>query len=55
VIIGYVLFAVLWAQAIWGFAAHIFNKQQRQRTFEAYFHVWLGRSLITLGMIQGPF
>lgn len=52
-IIGIVTFSLLWAQAVWGYVAHSFYKTYQHRTWLAYGHVWLGRTLITVGMIQG--
>lgn len=40
-------------QAISGLLHHVLFKTQRQRTVVSYIHLWLGRALITLGMING--
>ncbi len=53
-IIGLVIFSVIWLQIIMAFVNHfvLFQKHQRRTTLAAA-HMWLGRILITLGMVNG--
>lgn len=52
-IIGIVVFVFLFFQPISGFIHHrLFKKYQRRQT-ASYAHLWLGRILITLGIING--
>lgn len=55
VIIGLVVFALVFFQPILGFVHHHIFKTRGvgRRTGYAYMHVWLGRTLITLGIING--
>ncbi|KXT18409.1 hypothetical protein AC579_8140 [Pseudocercospora musae] len=52
-IIGLVLFLLVWIQATGGFLGHYLWTKSDSKTFVAHTHVWLGRALITLGMING--
>jgi len=52
-IIGIVIFAFLFFQPILGIIHHIGFKKHGQRRGASYVHLWLGRVLITLGMING--
>ncbi|KAL5435066.1 hypothetical protein PMIN05_007440 [Paraphaeosphaeria minitans] len=52
-IVGIVLFAVLFIQPVLGLIHHFRYKQVGRRTFWSYGHLWLGRLLIPLGMING--
>jgi hypothetical protein len=52
-IIGIVLFVLLFFQPILGYIHHIKFKKYSRRTVWSYGHLWLGRVLITLGMING--
>lgn len=52
-IIGIVLFALLFFQPILGYIHHLQYKKYSRRTIWSYGHLWLGRVVITLGMING--
>lgn len=47
------LFSLVWIQAIGGFLGHYLWTKSHSKTLVAHTHVWLGRALITLGMING--
>jgi hypothetical protein len=51
--IGIVLFCLLFFQPILGWMHHIQFKKYKRRTIWSYGHLWLGRTLIPLGMING--
>jgi len=52
-IIGIVLFVVLLFQPILGFLHHTMFKKHSRRVIWSYGHIWLGRTAITLGIING--
>ena len=52
-IIGLVMLAVAVLQALAGTIQHIFHKRGREMWPLARIHVWVGRILITLGIING--
>lgn len=52
-IIGLVLFCLLFFQPFLGVVHHRAYKTYQCRTFWSHGHIWLGRILITLGMING--
>lgn len=52
-IIGIVLFVVLFFQPILGFLHHFMFKKHSRRVVWSYGHIWLGRIIITLGIING--
>lgn len=52
-IIGIIVFVLLFFQPILGFVHHLKFKKHSRRTVWSYGHLWLGRILITLGMING--
>lgn len=52
-IIGFLMFALVWSQPITGLVHHVLYKKGQGRTISSYTHIWLGRVLITLGMING--
>ncbi|CAO2652555.1 Nn.00g008380.m01.CDS01 [Neocucurbitaria sp. VM-36] len=52
-IIGIVVFVLLFFQPILGFVHHLQYKKYNRRTVWSYGHLWLGRIVITLGMING--
>ncbi|KAF2091532.1 iron reductase domain protein, partial [Saccharata proteae CBS 121410] len=52
-IIGIVLFVLLFFQPFLGLLHHVLFKKHSMRTFWSYAHIWLGRILITLGIING--
>lgn len=51
--IGLVLFTITFFQAIGGMIHHYLFTKQKRSTFLVQMHIWLGRTLITLGMING--
>jgi len=51
--IGIILFCLLFLQPILGWMHHAQFKKYKRRTAWSYGHLWLGRILITLGMING--
>lgn len=52
-VIGLVLFCLLFFQPILGWMHHVQFKKYKRRTTWSYLHLWLGRTLIPLGMING--
>ncbi|KAF1999794.1 iron reductase domain protein [Amniculicola lignicola CBS 123094] len=52
-IIGIVIFAVLFLQPILGLLHHMLFKKYRTRTLWSYCHIWIGRAVVTLGIING--
>ncbi|USP80214.1 integral membrane protein [Curvularia clavata] len=52
-IVGIVIFVGLFFQPILGFIHHLKYKKYNCRTIWSYVHLWLGRILITLGMLNG--
>jgi hypothetical protein len=52
-IIGIVLFVLIFFQPIFGFLHHSLYKKYNSRTLWSYVHLWLGRIVITLGIING--
>ena len=52
-IIGILLFALLFFQPILGYVHHVRFKKYSRRTVWSYAHVWLGRVVVTLGMVNG--
>jgi hypothetical protein len=52
-IIGIVVFVVLFIQPVLGLIHHFQFKKHGRRTFWSYGHLWLGRLLIPIGMING--
>jgi hypothetical protein len=52
-IIGIIVFVLLFFQPILGFVHHLKFKKHSRRTIWSYGHLWLGRILITLGIING--
>lgn len=52
-VIGIVLFILLFFQPILGILHHAMFKKYKRRTFWSYAHLWLGRIIITLGIING--
>ena len=52
-IIGIVVFVLLFFQPILGSVHHFQFKKYRRRTIWSHGHLWLGRIVITLGMING--
>ncbi|KAF2455935.1 hypothetical protein BDY21DRAFT_386790 [Lineolata rhizophorae] len=51
--IGIALFVLLFVQPILGFLHHALFKKYQRRTFWSHAHLWLGRIIITLGIING--
>ncbi|KAF2768073.1 hypothetical protein EJ03DRAFT_252354, partial [Teratosphaeria nubilosa] len=52
-IIGIVLFVVLFFQPFLGILHHVMFKRHSRRVIWSYGHIWLGRIIITLGIING--
>lgn len=52
-VIGIVVFILLFFQPILGCMHHVLFKKYQTRTFWSYAHLWLGRIVITLGIING--
>jgi hypothetical protein len=52
-IIGIVLFILIFFQPILGYMHHRLFKKYKRRTFWSHAHIWLGRIIITLGIING--
>ncbi|EME89786.1 wall-associated receptor kinase-like protein [Pseudocercospora fijiensis CIRAD86] len=52
-IIGIILLVLIFFQPILGFLHHLMFKKYSRRTFWSYGHLWLGRIVITLGIING--
>ncbi|CAI6336616.1 unnamed protein product [Periconia digitata] len=52
-IIGIVVFCLLFFQPILGFLHHYAYRKYERRTVWSYGHLWLGRIVITLGIING--
>ncbi|KAF2828052.1 hypothetical protein CC86DRAFT_405074 [Ophiobolus disseminans] len=52
-IIGIIVFVLLFFQPILGYVHHVQYKNYSRRTIWSYGHLWLGRIVITLGMING--
>jgi hypothetical protein len=51
--IGIIIFCLLFIQPILGYIHHVQFKIHKRRTIWSYGHLWLGRTVITLGMING--
>lgn len=47
------LFSLVWIQAAGGLLGHILWQKRQRKSLLAHIHVWSGRALITLGMING--
>ena len=52
-IIGLVLFAAIFFQAAGGILHHLLFRKHRRSTIVTLSHVWVGRIIITVGMING--
>ncbi|GAB1725991.1 hypothetical protein NU195Hw_g5424t1 [Hortaea werneckii] len=52
-IIGIVLFVLLFFQPFLGFLHHVMFKKHSRRVVWSYGHIWLGRAIITVGIING--
>jgi hypothetical protein len=48
-----VLFILIFFQPILGYMHHRLFKKYKRRTFWSHAHIWLGRIIITLGIING--
>ncbi|QDS75177.1 hypothetical protein FKW77_008449 [Venturia effusa] len=53
VIIGLTVFGLLAVQAVLGILHHLMYRRKGRRQIWSYAHIWTGRSLITLGIING--
>jgi hypothetical protein len=52
-IIGLIILSLTWLLAIAGYFAHDMNKRKGSTSIVARIHLWTGRLLITLAMING--
>jgi hypothetical protein len=52
-IIGLVCVALLFLQPFLGFIHHFAYKKYSRRVFWSYAHIWIGRFVITLGIVNG--
>ena len=52
-VIGTVLFVLLFFQPFLGLVHHVLFKKHSRRMVWSYGHIWLGRFIITLGIING--
>ena len=52
-IIGLLLLSVLFFQAPAGISHHLLFKKKKKRTAVSYYHIYAGRILVILGMING--
>jgi hypothetical protein len=52
-IIGIVVLALLIFQPLLGYIHHLYFKRTHRRTAWSYAHIWLGRIVITIGIING--
>ncbi|KAF2024326.1 hypothetical protein EK21DRAFT_104741 [Setomelanomma holmii] len=52
-IIGIVVLVLLFFQPILGFVHHVKFRKHKRRTVWSHGHIWLGRIVITLGIING--
>ncbi|KAL0256926.1 hypothetical protein SLS55_007735 [Diplodia seriata] len=52
-VIGLLVFALAFFMPVMGWLHHKLFKKYGHRTFWSYIHIWLGRILITLGIING--
>ena len=52
-IIGILVFVLLFFQPLLGVVHHIQFKKHARRTVWSHAHLWLGRVVVTLGMING--
>ncbi|KAF2671316.1 CBD9-like protein [Microthyrium microscopicum] len=53
IVLGILVFTLLWIQPILGYMHHRMFRQEQKRTLWSYGHIWLGRTMITLGIING--
>lgn len=52
-VIGLILLAVLFFQPILGWLHHLAFKKHSRRGVWSYLHLWIGRIVVTLGIING--
>lgn len=52
-ILGLVIFAVMFVQIAGGILHHLFFRKYLRRTVISHIHIWLGRILVTAGIING--
>jgi hypothetical protein len=52
-IIGIVVFLALLFQPVLGILHHLGFKRHGRRTFISHLHIWIGRIMITLGIVNG--
>jgi hypothetical protein len=53
VIIGIVLWVLVMIQPVLGLIHHSYYKKHQRRGLHSHFHIWFGRTLITVGIING--
>jgi hypothetical protein len=51
-IIGIVVVVIIITQALLGLAHHVNFKRLKRRSVVSYFHLWTGRSVIAIGMLN---
>lgn len=52
-IFGTVLFALFWVQPFFGLAHHYLFMKKQSRTAVSYVHIWYGRALFIMAMVNG--
>lgn len=52
-ILGTLLFALIWLQPIFGYIHHRLFVQKGQKTLIGHLHVWYGRILLVLAVVNG--
>jgi hypothetical protein len=52
-VIGIIVFCLLFFQPLLGYMHHLQYKKCQRRTWWSYGHLWLGRIVVTLGIING--
>lgn len=52
-ILGLMISALMFVQVIGGIVHHLFFRKYLRRTVISYIHIWLGRILVTAGIING--
>lgn len=52
-VLGLTIFALVFIQIVAGIIHHLFFRKYLRRTVISYVHIWLGRILVTAGIING--
>lgn len=52
-IYGTCLFALFWIQPLLGYAHHLLFVKKRSRTLVSHVHIWYGRALFIMAMVNG--